>query len=145
MNTTIEKVNFLKNVELFDNFPTEQLSYLAAIAEIEYYDSGEELFDIGDPSEHLFMIISGDIEMLRKGNVIHTLTKNDAVGVLGFFDREPRLFNAVCKNPCHVLAIRADKFFDLLEDKIYITVHLLRYFVTQLRSHYNEQSVQKLQ
>ncbi|MCA1764040.1 MAG: Crp/Fnr family transcriptional regulator [Cryomorphaceae bacterium] len=145
MNTTIEKVNFLQNVELFAEFPTEQLSYLAAIAEIESYDSGEELFAIGDPSGHLFMIISGEIEMVRKGKVSQTLTKNAAVGVLGFFDREPRLFNAVCKSPCQVLVIDADDFFDLLEDKVYITVHLLRYFVAQLRSFYNEQNPEKLQ
>ncbi|MCA1750502.1 MAG: Crp/Fnr family transcriptional regulator [Cryomorphaceae bacterium] len=145
MNTIIEKVNFLQKVELFADFPTEQLSYLAAIAEIESYEKGEAMFAIGDRSDLLFMVISGKVEMHRNGKVMRVFGKNAAVGVLGFFDREPRLFDAVCQNPCDLLVIAADDFFDLLEDKVHITVHLLRYFVTQLRELYTEYHPEKLE
>ena len=139
MNTIIEKVMLLQNVEFFADIPTEQLSFLATIAEPRALEKGEKLFIENEPSDALYIIGKGTIQLYRNKQLVSKITKNQAAGVLGFFDQEPRIFTAVCENTCQVLVIDAMDFFDLLEDKVHITKHLLRYFVTQLRTLYSQQ------
>ncbi|MCA1759487.1 MAG: cyclic nucleotide-binding domain-containing protein [Bacteroidales bacterium] len=139
MNTIIEKVMLLQNVEFFADIPTEQLSFLATIAEPRTFEKGETLFAENEPSDALYIIAKGSIQLYRNKQIISKITENQAAGVLGFFDQEPRIFSAVCENTCQVLVIDAMDFFDLLEDKVHITRHLLRFFVTQLRNLYSQQ------
>ena len=128
----------LQNVEFFADIPTEQLSFLATIAESKTFEKGEILFRENEPSDALYIIGSGSVQLYQNKQPVSKITENQAAGVLGFFDQEPRIFKAVCETNCRILVINAIDFFDLLEDKVHITRHLLRYFVTQLRTLYSK-------
>jgi len=143
METIIEKVMLLQNVEIFSDIPTEQLSYLAAIAKTETFEKGDRLFRENDPSADLYIIGSGSVHLYRNDQYVNKLGANEAVGVLGFFDQKTRLFDAVCQEPCNILVINNSDFFDLLEDRIHITRYLLQYFVTELRNFYNKNDLSK--
>ena len=137
MDTIIEKVMLLQNVELFSDVPTEQLSYLADIAESREVEKGDILFKENDPSDALFILASGKIEMVKNDEVIYEINEYEAVGTLGFFDQEPRIFTAKCVENCKMLEIDSTSFFDLLEERIHIARYLLKYFVTRLRHIYD--------
>lgn len=136
MDTIIEKVLLLQNVEFFADFPSEQLSYLASIAEKRDLSEGSVLFRENAPSDALFIIGNGKVEMRKDDALVFELKNNEPVGTFGFFDQEPRIFTAVCVEPTTLLEIDSTAFFDLLEDKVNITPYLLRYFVKQLRPIY---------
>jgi len=138
MDTVIEKVMLLQSVELFSDVPTEQLSYLAAIAEVRYIEEGDTLFKENAPSDALYILSSGKISMIKNGEVVYEIGEYEAVGTLGFFDQEPRIFTAKCKVKCKMLEIDSTAFFDLLEERIHIARYLLKYFVKRLRSVYDE-------
>ncbi|MFU8842712.1 MAG: Crp/Fnr family transcriptional regulator [Bacteroidales bacterium] len=133
METIIEKVMLLQNVEFLSGIPTEQLSYLANIAEVRVYQKDELLFKEKEPSDALYIIGSGSVNLFYKKQLVNVLSENEAVGTLGFFDQEPRIYTAKCKNLCSILVIDSVAFFDLLEDRVFITYYLLRYFVKELR------------
>ena len=59
MLTVIEKVIFLQNVEVFSDVPTEDLAYLAAIAEEVEFKNGEEVFKENEPSDALYLVLEG--------------------------------------------------------------------------------------
>lgn len=138
MDTIIEKVMLLQNVEFFTNIPTEQLSFLANIAEAKTYEKGEILFRENEPSDALFIIGSGRVSLFHKNEFINEITDNEAVGALGFFDQKPRLFTATCTQLSSILVIDSMAFFDLLEDRVHITRYLLQYFVKALRNAYTK-------
>ncbi|MGF1670809.1 MAG: Crp/Fnr family transcriptional regulator [Balneolaceae bacterium] len=140
METIIEKVMLLQNVELFSDVPTEQLSHLASIAEVRHIDQGKILFHENDPSDALYILISGKINMVKNNSTIYEIGDFEAVGTLGFFDQEPRIFTAVCEKPCRMLEIDSTAFFDLLEERIHIARYLLKYFVKRLRAVYDGSS-----
>ncbi|MEE8577528.1 MAG: cyclic nucleotide-binding domain-containing protein, partial [candidate division Zixibacteria bacterium] len=63
MLTVIEKVIFLQNVDVFDHVPTEQLAYLAAVAEEVTYEAGTDVFKEDDPSDSLYLILEGQVRL----------------------------------------------------------------------------------
>jgi CRP-like cAMP-binding protein len=137
MDTIIEKVMLMQSIELFSDVPTEQLSYLAEIAEVRNIDVGEVLFRENDPSDALYILSSGEINMIKNGEIVYEIGEYEAVGTLGFFDQEPRIFTAECKAKCKMLEIDSTAFFDLLEERIHIARYLLKFFVKRLRAMYD--------
>ncbi|MDT8392910.1 MAG: cyclic nucleotide-binding domain-containing protein [Bacteroidales bacterium] len=124
----------LQNVVFFADIPTDQLSFLANIAEVRTYNKDDVLFKENEPSDALYIIGNGIVNLFYKEQLIREVAENEAVGALGFFDQKPRIYTAKCKNSCTTLVFDSMLFFDLLEDRVQITHHLLRYFVTELRN-----------
>jgi CRP-like cAMP-binding protein len=143
MKTVIEKVIHLQNVELFAEVPSEQLSYIASISNLIELEEGDTLFTRGENSESLHVLFVGSITMQSEGEDKFTVGENETVGALGFFDHKPRIFTAVCNEKCIVLEVDSGAFFDLLEEKIHITRYLLQFFVSKLRTVYENDKEQK--
>lgn len=141
MKTTIEKVIQLQNIEFFYGIPTNQLAYLAEIARVEVLEKGDFIFKEDQPSDALYIIVEGGADIYRHEKFVKNISKNKTVGTLGFFDQQARLFTAVCSEHSILLKIDNVPFYDLLDDKIYISRYLLSYFVKKLRAVYNNDDI----
>jgi CRP-like cAMP-binding protein len=64
--TIIERVLLLQNIELFKDVTTEQLSFIAAIAEEISVDAGTLLYRENDPPDGLYVVVSGLVTAGRK-------------------------------------------------------------------------------
>ncbi len=91
MLTTIEKVIFLQNVDIFSEVQTEQLAYLAAIAEEETVMYNEDMSKENDPADCLYIILNGSVKLHRDGNEITTAKPSDAFGTWALFDEKHRV------------------------------------------------------
>ena len=65
MYTTIEKVIFLQNVDVFSEVPTEQLAYVAAIAEEVSYLKNDDIYETNHPSDALYLVLEGKVKFWR--------------------------------------------------------------------------------
>jgi CRP/FNR family cyclic AMP-dependent transcriptional regulator len=133
METTIERVIFLQGIELFADIPSEQLTHLAGITRSVTTDQGETLFEEGDHSQSMYILISGNVHLLRNRMLRKELTESEVIGVWGFFDGKARLVSAICKEESHFLVIDRIDFYDLLEDRVKLSRGLLTYFVKRIR------------
>lgn len=133
METTIERVIFLQGIELFTDIASEQLAHLAGITKSFSADTEEFLFEEGDRSQSMFILINGKVQLYRNGELRKELTDSVAIGVWGFFDGEERLTSAICKEESHFLVINRIDFYDLLEDRVQLSQGLLKYFVRRIR------------
>lgn len=133
METTIERVIFLQSLELFADIPSEQLVHLAGITKTFTADAEEVLFEEGDASQSLFLLINGTVHLFRDGSQKEEVTDSAAIGVWGFFDGDERLTSAICKEDSHFLVIDRIDFFDLLEERVHMSQGLLTYFVKHIR------------
>ena len=133
MNTTIERVIFLQSIELFADIPSEQLLQIAGMTEYLTLSEREVLFRKGDKSQHLFLLIDGNVEITRNGKKNKEFNGPEALGVWGFFDDGERLMTITCTNECQLLRINRLDFFDMLEDRVHLTRGLLKYFVKRIR------------
>ncbi len=134
MDTIIERVIFLQGVELFSDIPSEQLGHLAGITQRFTAEAGETLFKEGDPSDSMFVLIDGKVQLFRNEVFRLEVTEPQALGVWGFFDEGSRLTTIRCPEESHFLKINRMDFFDLLEERVHISEGLLKYFVHRIRA-----------
>lgn len=133
MLTIVEKVIFLQNVDVFAEIPTEQLSYLAAIAEEETYTKGDVIYKFEEPSDSLYVVLEGKVRLHRDGDEITVAGPNDSFGTWALFDQQPRVATATTLEDCRVLRIDREEFMDLLTDHVAITQAVLKTLVGRLR------------
>lgn len=133
METTIEKVIHLQRIEMFNDIPSEQLVHLAAIAQDAHASRGEILFSEGDSSNSLFILIDGGISLERENGYQKRIEKDEAFGIWGFFDRNPRLHTAKVTEDSYLLKIDNADFFDLIEDRVHLSRGLIKFLVGKIR------------
>ena len=133
MLTIIEKVIVLQNVEVFSEIPTEQLSYLAAIAEDVSFPPDEVIYKCDEPSDALYVVLEGKVRLYREREEIAVAGAKDAFGTWALFDETPRVASAATTEATRLLRIDREDFLDILSDYVQITESILKSLVGNLR------------
>ena len=81
-------VNLLARIPLFSDLPPEELDRLMAALDVVDIKSGDILFREGDIGEHLFIMVSGELEITMgsgTGNemVLNVLKEGEYFGEMG--------------------------------------------------------------
>ncbi|NIW80842.1 MAG: cyclic nucleotide-binding domain-containing protein [Calditrichae bacterium] len=134
MLTVIEKVVFLQNVDVFADVPTEDLAYLATIADEVTFPENNEIYKEDEPSDALYLVLEGEVRLHRDGREITVAGPKEAFGTWALFDEAPRVVTATPLSECRLLKIDREDFFDLLADHIQITQGVFKTLVQRLRS-----------
>lgn len=133
MLTVIEKVIFLQNVEVFSDVSTENLAYLAAIAEEVSTVTDEIIYHENEPSNALYLVLEGQVRQHRNGQEITVNNPKEAFGAWALLDTAPRVSTATALSDCKLLRIDREDFFDLLADHTQITQDVFKSVVQRLR------------
>jgi len=133
MFTTIEKVIFLQNVDVFSHVVTEQLAYIAAIAEEVSYLEKDVIFEVNQESDSMFVVAGGKVKLDRDGEEITTVGEKEAFGTWSLFDDEPRVATATAVEDSLLLRIDRDDFHELLSDHTEITRAVLKNVAGRIR------------
>ena len=76
-----EFVDFLSKQSPFSGLSTEDLERISSQIDVEYFISGTVIVSAGsDPLNHLFIVRTGNVEVLDKGSVVDELHSGDAFG-----------------------------------------------------------------
>lgn len=134
MLTVIEKVIFLQHVDVFSEVSTEQLAFLGAIAEEIVVREGETLYEADEPSDSMYLVLSGKIRLHRGDTDVLVARDREAFGTWALFDDEPRVVTATALEESRLLRIDKEDFIDLLADNVQITQGVLKAIVRRLRA-----------
>jgi CRP-like cAMP-binding protein len=134
MLTILEKVIFLQNVDVFSEVPTEKLAALAAIADEVEARAGEVLYKEADPSDAMYLVLSGSVRLHRGSTEVTRAGEREAFGTWALFDDELRVVSATCESSARLLRIDKESFIELLADNVEITRGVLKAVVGRLRS-----------
>lgn len=134
MLSVIEKVMFLQDVDIFADVPTEELAYVAAIAEEVTFQEGEDIFQENDPPDALYLVLEGQVRLHRGGAEITTAGPREAFGTWALLDDAPRVVTATARSESRLLRIDREDFLDILADHIQITQSIFKTVVKRLRS-----------
>ena len=133
MLTVVEKVIVLQNVEIFEDILTEQLSYLAAIAEEASFSKGQEVYQFGEVSDALYIVLEGKVRLHHRDKEITVAGSSDSFGTWALFDERPRVATATALEDGRFLRIYRQDFLDLLSDHSQMTEGILKMIVGRLR------------
>jgi CRP-like cAMP-binding protein len=133
MLNLIDKVLLLQEVDLFAEITSENLGYLAGIAE-EIQAEGElPLFREGHLPDAFFVVVEGKVRLEKDGNRILESGAGDVLGAWALFDQEPNLSSAVAEAGSVLLKVEREAFFDLLADHRSVTQGILKALARRVR------------
>ncbi len=132
--SVVEKVIFLRGVDVFSEVPAEQLAHLAAIAEERAATGGERLYDVEDRADGMFLVVEGQVRLHRGPIEVGTAGPGDGFGTWALFDDEPRLTAATAMTDAELLHIAKLDLQELLADNPEISQAILETVVRRLRS-----------
>lgn len=97
---------------------------------------GETVFDEGDPGDQLYVIQSGEVELVRetasKQRVVARLGPGDFFGELGVVMGEPRSSRAVAVNTTRLIALDRDTLEAMCMEQPVIAIRMIRVLVSRL-------------
>jgi len=75
-----------------------------------HFESGETIFREGDMGDYLYMITTGEVELISKDKVVAKLGKGEYFGELSLLNQQTRVATVRCLTPVNVLALRKRDF-----------------------------------
>lgn len=133
MLTIIERVLLLQDIDLFSHVTSEQLSFFASLADEITVEPARVLYRENDPPDGLYVVVSGQIRMLRREEEIDRIGASGSFGAWALFDDEPRLTTAESAEESQLLFVSRDDFYDVLADHVDIVAGLFKHLVERLR------------
>ncbi len=118
-----QKISQLKRLELFQDLPQQWRQKLAGCLRVAHYPKGTTLYRQGDPSESLYIIDQGKIDLLdpQAGlTPFKHLVTNDIFGKLAFFTGSPHKTVAVVVEDTQLAVLSRSDFEELLETSPYL-------------------------
>jgi CRP-like cAMP-binding protein len=142
MLSTVEKVLFLKSIDLFSQIPGEDLSPIAHITDEVGFEEGEEIFLEGDDGDTLYFIVTGRVRIHMGDSEIAIHGARQVFGEMALLDSEPRSASAHAFTDVTLLKIVRDDFHELLTEKSEIAQGIIKVLTRRLRTTMNRQRTQ---
>ena len=130
MLSTIEKALFLMGVNLFESVTSEQLRILADISTEIHIPEGQVIFEKGDPCDYLYVIVSGEVEIVNAPGkadeqILATLSPPASFGEIALFGEEGRSAAARAGTNLSLLGIEKDPFLALIHGHPAISIAII--------------------
>ena len=145
MLTTVEKVIFLQQVDVFEHLATEDLAHLAAISEELFLAPENVLFVEGSYSDSMYLVLDGKVRLFKGSKDVMIAGKSDSFGTWALFDDQPRVVSAETIDETRLLRIDKEDFFDVLTDNVRVLQGILKSLVYRVRGLMNRVSKPALQ
>ena len=133
MLSTIDKLFFLKKVEIFAHLKDEYLAGIAQSLREKGFQEGDVVFKQGDIGRSMYIIASGKVEINAAGKVLAILEKGDFFGEMSVLDLEPRSATVVAAEPTVLLSIDQHELFELMREEVEIAYGIIRMITKRLR------------
>jgi CRP/FNR family cyclic AMP-dependent transcriptional regulator len=134
MLSTLEKVLFLKSIDLFSQIPGEDLAQVALIAVEEPRESGEVIFSEGEPGDALYLVIDGKVRVHREEKLLAELAERECFGEMALLDSALRTETVTALNDTNLLKIARDEFHEILAEKPEIAIGIIKVLSRRLRN-----------
>ena len=131
--TTIEKALFLKELEFFGHVPIEQAAEVAATSEEVHYEPGETIYQQGESSKHVYLIVEGSVIAEKDGIITTVIDGGKGFGDLSLTPGGVYSITARAAEHTHVLRFSLDDFVDSMLEHPEIAVGVVRALALRVR------------
>lgn len=135
---TAEKAEALAKIALFANLNADGVKRLANVATERSFDAGAEIVKEGEGGIAMFVIVSGNVEAVKKdnGNEVHLadLGAGSFFGEMALFENFPRSATIRAKSAVTCLALTEWEVQAELRSSPEIAVAMLKVFARRIRA-----------
>jgi signal transduction histidine kinase len=131
------RVEFLREIDLFEGLPAEDLEKICGILKEVRLPAGAELFAQGSAGDSAFLIRQGEIEITRLSDgrqvPLAVRRQGEMVGEMAILEHTPRMASARALTDCVLLAIGREQMDQLLSSSSSAARVLLATVTARLR------------
>lgn len=129
----------LKRAVLFDGLDADDLTRLAGIAREMTLATGDTLFDQGDESDGLYVIVSGILRIYLTADdtreaTINLLEDGETIGEIALLDGLPRSAGAAALTGAKLIFIPREPFLNLLDESKTLARQIILTLCERLRA-----------
>jgi len=133
MISTIEKVLFLKSVDLFSQIPGEDLAQIAQITQEVYFEQDQCIIKQGDIGDCLYLIVEGEVKVLTDEREVTRLGEKECVGEMSILDSESRSASVFSVTDVVLLKIKQEDFYEMISERSEIAQGVIAVLTRRLR------------
>jgi CRP-like cAMP-binding protein len=130
---TMQKVLLLRRVDLFAEMTTRQLGHVATVTKEQVQPAGSMIFEEGDVGDALFLIVSGEVEVLRATKRLKVLRDADYFGELAVLTGEARNASVRATTDCLLLRLERSDFHQVLAGNFEAVLAVIRNICRRLQ------------
>ncbi len=129
MNGLMDRLFFIRRVTLFAQLDEDTQNKIAELAESVTFTKGDWIFQQGQAGDAFYMLIRGQVALLRDGQEFKTLREGGSFGEIAVLDNGVRTAGARAASDCHVLRIKKHHFESIWELSPALRLGILRQLV----------------
>mgnify|MGYP003978986149 FL=1 len=96
--------------------------------------AGDVILKEGEESTDAYIILDGEIDVIKNNKVIATLQENALFGEIGLVDQRPRTATCVAKTRCTLGTVTREHFTTLLKNRPKAVIPILKLVAERMRS-----------
>jgi PPM family protein phosphatase len=122
------KREILARMPLFRPLNDREILRVLQVTDVITYRPGEIVITEGEKGEELYIVLSGQLKVSRKGAEVATLAPGAHVGEMALVRSQPRSATVTADSMSELMVIRRQEFFEILRKEHQLAVKLLWQF-----------------
>ena len=96
--------------------------------------AGQPLFSVGDEGHRLYVLTTGQAEVIVNNRVVETIQHGNIVGEMGLVSPGPRSATVVALTDCEFVAVDERRFQYLVQQTPFFAMQVMRVLAERLRA-----------
>jgi CRP-like cAMP-binding protein len=133
-----DKILHLKNIEIFADLSVNELAAVASVTEEAAFDEMEMVFREGETGDTLFLIVEGEVAVIKDCNVdrefeLDTIGPGDYFGDMALFGDDRRSATIRVKKDARFLTLNKQELQEIVREYPQIALHVCRVLSMRIR------------
>ncbi|WP_210397695.1 cyclic nucleotide-binding domain-containing protein [Motiliproteus sediminis] len=143
-----QEVERLRKIPMLSKVETSKLKLLAFTSQLLHYHDGEALFHLKDPADSVYLVMSGEVEILTESEcgTLNSIVRGEGalIGEMAVISKTGRSATVRAKGGASVLKIEDDAFLQLLSGNPEVALDVMRQLSDKLaEAHQANEALQK--
>ena len=110
------------------------IDFISDSNQVLSYSQGSLIFKEGDQSDEMFIVIEGEVKILKGGKRLVVLKNGQIFGEMALVDKSPRSASAVAKTDCKIVPVDEKQFTDMIQNTPIFALFVMRIMAERLRN-----------
>jgi hypothetical protein len=133
-----QRIAILKRIPFFAHLSYNELVKVVGLTQLSRVSAGDSFIVEGEPGDELYVVLAGEVEVLKGEDVIVALKAGAHIGEMTLIDNAPRSATIRASTDVNLLVMRREEFFSIIRSEPVIATKLLWSFVQVLSGRLRE-------
>ncbi len=115
---------YAEKIRIFQGLKASEVADILHRGRVVYFHEGQTVFHEGMLGTNLFVVLSGEVAIKSKNQLISTCRVGDAFGEMAALNRRPRTASAVAQLPSKLLTLDEGQLVEYLDKALAVKVLL---------------------